>query len=89
MEKSGDLDITYSQGPLQAEIETFEKLLPELLETDLGRWALIHDTEFRGAFDTENDAISDGYRTYGNVPFLVRQILEHQPNLFYRIYDAA
>ncbi len=89
MEDLGDIDITYSRAPLQTEIEVFESLLPQLLESDLGRWALIHDTEFRGAFDTQNDAIKVGYQTYGNVLFLTRQILEHQPIMFYGFADAA
>lgn len=89
MEKSGDQDITYSRSPLETEIETFNALLPTLLETDLGRWALIKGTDLRGTYDTENDAISVGYQTYGNKMFLTRQILEHQPELFYNFGEAA
>lgn len=89
MEKSGDQDITYSRSPLEAEVELFNRLLPELLETDYGRWALIHEADFCGAYDTERDAISIGYREYGNVPFLVREILHEQPLPFYSFSEAA
>jgi hypothetical protein len=74
---------------LQAELAIFEDLLPQLLETDHGRFALIKNTEFYGAFDTENDAIGVGYRQYGNAPFLVRQILEYQPVLHIDYAEAA
>jgi len=89
MEGSGDQDITYARSPLETEVEAFNALLPELLETDYGRWALIHNAELLSIFDTEGDAIKVGYQTYGNVPFLTRQILLEQPHLFYNFGDAA
>jgi len=63
-------------GLLEAELETFNQFLPTLLETDLGRYALVQGEAVDSAWDTENDAIAVGYRTYGaTTPFLVKQIL--------------
>src|SRR5579862_9748276 len=89
VEKFVDSETTYSRPPLVLELKTFDALLPQLLESDLGRWALIKEAELRGVYDTENDAIKVGYQTYGNQPFLTRQILEHQPILFYGLSQAA
>lgn len=48
--------------------------LDEWLVQDIGRFALIKGTEVRGLYDTQNDAITVGYETYGNVPFLAKEI---------------
>ncbi|HEY4963646.1 MAG TPA: hypothetical protein VIH90_03060 [Candidatus Saccharimonadales bacterium] len=45
------------------------------LAHDIGRFTLIKGTEIRGPYDTQNDAITVGYETYGNVPFLTKEIL--------------
>ncbi len=36
----------------------------------------VHGDEVAGFYETEGDAISEGYRRYGNVPFLVKQVVE-------------
>ena len=61
---------------LTTELETFAAKKNELLATASGKYALIHGTELAGTFDTENDAINEGYQRWGNVPFLVKQIVE-------------
>ena len=57
-----------------AELATFRAALPGLLNTDLGRWALVKGGEIVVIMDTENDALDEGYREFGNVPFLVERI---------------
>ena len=71
------------------ELEVFDRILPTLLETDYGRWALIKDSDFIGAYDTEGDAIATGYRDFGNVPFFTRQILNEQPVINMSYAEAA
>ena len=61
---------------LLTELETFAAHKVELLATARGKYALVHETEVAGTFETEGDAISQGYKLYGNVPFLVKQIVE-------------
>jgi hypothetical protein len=60
---------------LKNELQTFESRRDELLGTSLGKWVLIHDGELAGAFESQADAINIGYQRFGNVPFLVKQIV--------------
>ena len=73
--------ISTSQELLQVEHQTFEALKNSLLGTDRGRYALIHGNEFAGCWDTEHDAVQLGYMKFGNVPFLVKQVLEQEPRI--------
>jgi hypothetical protein len=61
---------------LQEEMNTFELKNAELIATAQGKYALVHNTQIVGTFADEKDAIAQGYREFGNVPFLVRQIVE-------------
>lgn len=60
---------------LKDELRTFESRRDELMGTSLGRWVLIHDGDLVGAFETQADAINIGYQRFGNVPFLVKQVV--------------
>jgi hypothetical protein len=62
-------------GILEQELATYEANKPALLGTAEGRWVLIHDGEVAGTFWSRQDAITEGYRVFGNVPFLVRQVV--------------
>lgn len=72
-----DIQPTIPDGePLAEELDTFNFYLPNLLETDLGRYALVKGEAVESTWETENDAIDVGYRTWGaKTPFLVKQIL--------------
>lgn len=59
---------------LARELETYEANRERLLGEALGKYVLIHEDELIGAYDTEADAIAEGYRRFGNVPFLVKRI---------------
>ena len=59
---------------LEREKRTYELKLPEL-EQHRGKFVLIHGSELIGVFDSEKDAIDQGFEKLGNVPFLVKQIL--------------
>ena len=60
---------------LRDELRTFESRRDDLLGTSLGKWVLIRDGELVGAFDSQADAINVGYQRFGNVPFLVKQVV--------------
>jgi hypothetical protein len=47
--------------------------LPKLL-TDSGKFALVFDQKYIGAFVTYQDALEKGYEMAGSQPFLIQQI---------------
>lgn len=59
---------------LARELETYEKSRARLLGEALGKYVLIHGSEIVATYDTEGDAIGEGYRRFGNVPFFVRLV---------------
>jgi hypothetical protein len=61
---------------LQTELKTYERHRDELLGKSEGKYVLVHSTEIAGVFDSKQDAIEQGYERFGNVPFLVKQILK-------------
>lgn len=61
---------------LTAELETFEKHRDELLGKSEGKFVLIYKNQVVGVFDSEKDAIAQGYERFGNVPFLVKQVVK-------------
>jgi hypothetical protein len=70
-------------NPLLSELETFERHKAELLGSDEGKYVLIKGSEVIGVFESSMDAVGQGYERFGNVPFLVKQIVEVElPLLF-------
>lgn len=61
---------------LTAEVETFERHRQELLGESEGKFALVYQDKIVGVFDSEKDAIGQGYERFGNVPFLVKQVVK-------------
>ncbi len=61
---------------LDTELKTYEKHRDHLLATAEGKFVLIHNDEVVGAYDSKMDAIAQGYQQFGNVPFLVKQIVK-------------
>jgi hypothetical protein len=61
---------------LEVELKTYEQHRDELLGTAKGKFVLIHGEEIIGTYESQMDAIAEGYRRFGNVPFLVKQIVE-------------
>ena len=62
-------------SPLEKELAYFEQHRAELLGRAKGKFALIKDEALVDTFDSQFDAIRAGYRTFGNEPFLVKQIV--------------
>lgn len=66
-------------APLETELQTYDENKRSLLATAPGKFALIHDGDVVGTYDTRNDAISAGYDKFGNTAFLVKEITEIDP----------
>ncbi len=58
---------------LQKEIETYNRLLPNLLP-QVGKYALIKGDSLVDTFDTYQDAMKRGYADFKLEPFMVKQI---------------
>jgi hypothetical protein len=61
---------------LDAELMTYEENRESLLGSADGKSLLIKANQILGVYDSEMDAIAQGYRQFGNVPFLVKQDLK-------------
>ena len=64
--------------PLEKELETFNRLKDELLKIYKDKFALIHEEEFVGAFDTPDAAYHEGISRFEKGPFLVKRIAERE-----------
>ncbi len=75
--------------PLEKELETFDKLKPQLL-ADEGKFAVICGEELVGLFSTYDDALKLGFAKCGVKPFLVKKIASVEPiNFFSRKFETA
>jgi hypothetical protein len=59
---------------LKQELETYETHREQLLGEARGKYVLVRRDSIVATYDTEQDAINEGYRQFGNVPFLVKRI---------------
>ncbi len=58
---------------LEKEVETYNRLLPSLLN-QVGKFALIKGDQLVETFDTYQDAMKRGYSEFKLEPFMVKQI---------------
>jgi len=70
---------------LQREMETFERERDNLLKAgNAGKFVVIKGEEVFDVFNTYEDALKQGLKKYGNVPFLVKEIAAFdQVNFFF------
>ncbi len=61
---------------LDAETATFQEHRDELLGSAEGKFVLVKGEQVVGVYDSKRDAITEGYRRFGNTPFLVKQVLK-------------
>jgi len=64
---------------LSEELQYFSSIKDELLGNGPGKYALIKGQELKGLFETETDAVHQGFNFFGNVPFLVKRVTEVEP----------
>lgn len=80
--------------PLDAEIKYFEANRANWLNVHCGKFALVKGEKLIGAYDSAENAISEGAKQFGVEPFLVRQITEKEESVFtpvlaFGLLDAA
>ena len=68
---------------LERELKAFEKMLPKLLLSDKGKFALVFDGKLLGTFTSKEDALKFGIEKVGNEEFLIRQIIPTQEPLYF------
>jgi hypothetical protein len=73
--------------PMQADrnYEAFQRLLPELMSTQPGKYAVLHNGEVIEFFDTMSDAAKFG-RAQFEGDFSVQQVTSRSVNLGYHSY---
>ena len=64
------------QQEVDQNYEAFQKILPGLMQTSQGKWALLHNKEVEAVFDTAIDACVAGEKLYPNKLFSVQEITE-------------
>ena len=62
-----------SLNPLRKEIETYNRLLPTMLDRQ-GKYALVKGSELIDVFESYDDALKAGYAKFQLAPFLVKLI---------------
>lgn len=67
---------------LDREWETFQANLPALLEKEAGRYVLIHGDQIVGAWDSQAEALEEGYKRFLFKPFLVHHIVADEKPIF-------
>ena len=77
-ERSGEVAL----AALAEEIATYRDRLPQLLREQAGRFVLIKGASILGTFPDRSTALREGYRRFGVVPFLVRQIADPEPVVY-------
>lgn len=60
--------------PLETELAAYARMKEELLKIHEDKFALIHGDKFVGAFDSADNAYSEGVKRFGREPFLVKKI---------------
>jgi len=62
----------------EAEIELYDELLPELLQSSKGKFVVIKERELLGVFDSNDEAYEAGLDRWGLTGFLLRPVRETQ-----------
>ena len=78
MPKSDDI-----QAEVDQNFEAFQRLLPELLTTDAGKYVLLRHAEVVRAFDSPGDALIYGEDTYPDALFSIQLVTSEAVDLGY------
>ena len=62
------------QEEVDRNYEAFKQMLSGLMESDAGRFALLHNMEMVDCFDTNRDALQAGKKLLEDKPFSVQKI---------------
>jgi hypothetical protein len=66
---------------LEAELAYYDLHKSQLLESHEGKYVLIGGNEFKGAFDSIENAYSAGVEAFGQKQFLVKKVTRVEPVL--------
>lgn len=64
---------------LLEELHFFEKNKKDYLKHYEGQFVLIKGKEFIGSYTNEEEAYKVGVEKFGNVPFLIKQVVKDEP----------
>ena len=74
------------QSHVDKNFEAFQKLLPELIKTHPGKYAVMHDERPVEFFDTLADAVRFGHSQFGDRNFSVQEVTNQNVNLGFHSY---
>jgi hypothetical protein len=74
------------QAKVDRNFEVFTKLLPDLLQTHPGQYAVMHEGEIVEFFDTLGDAVKFGHAKFGDANFSVQEITRQSVSLGFHSY---
>jgi hypothetical protein len=63
-----------TMAELRDEIAAYELMHADLEAAHLGEWALVHDRQLVGTFDSFDKAAREAIRKFGRGPYLIRQV---------------
>lgn len=69
------------QDQVDRNYAAFTALLPDLMKTSAGKWALLHDAQVEAVFDTARDAQLAGGKLYADGLFSVQEIRDRALDL--------
>ena len=77
---------------LSDEIAAYERMRNDLEADHFGRWALVHQEELIGTYDSFESAADEAVERFGEGPYLIRQVGILAPSLpasvLYRLAHA-
>lgn len=79
--QKGDDPMDPQRDEVERNYQAFEKMLPSLLQTHRGKFALMRDGEIVEFFDTINDAFLAGRKLYGDIPFSIQEVIADKVDL--------
>jgi hypothetical protein len=82
IDPSGNGEAEDPLAELAEERATYFDRLPELVREHEGRFVLIKGHNVVGVFSDHSTALREGYRRFGIVPFLVRQVAATEPVVY-------
>lgn len=66
----------------------YQKVREQMVREHLGKIALVHKDEVIGAFDTADEALLEGYRRFGMVKMMFREIRDPDGPDFISLVDV-
>jgi hypothetical protein len=71
------------------ELDFYERHKAEYLKTFPRLFVLIKGEQMLGPFQSAEDAYTAGLHTFGLTPFLVKQVLEHEPVMYMPFFSRV